>query len=171
MADLPPKVKDHVEWLRKNLKDTILKYKEKSGDFKFAYDLIANRDLFPKEMDPSVSDWLDGDRVKIHCYVASFRDVLPILERIERLAEAPHYIHGFRFTESRDAPIWNERAYYCDRMTIEAELKGEGTENCKRVITGYTSPEPRPIYAFDCAPGQLQGTEHEATEQADTEGY
>jgi hypothetical protein len=44
-------------------------------------------------------------------------------------------------------------------MTVEAHLDGEGTDNCRRVITGYTQPKPQPIYAFDCQPGQLPPVE------------
>jgi hypothetical protein len=157
---LPTQLQKHIKDLRANLRQQIADLEATAPTFSFAYALVANKSLLPDEMDARVSTWLVwGNRVKINVTVKSFRDMLPILERIESLAD--HGVLGYSFTNTEDHPSYSERQYISSKLLIEARLKGEGDDSCRRVVTGYTIPKPQPIYGFDCGDGEEQLPTHE----------
>jgi len=144
MAGRPKVLEDHVKYLRQNLKENIEYLDKRLYEFKLLSYLVEGKrfDTFR----PRVRPWLTGGAVKLEVEVKSFRDVLPLLER---LAE-----WGYDFNESDDAPTYNTRYYRSDRIVIDATLV-EGDANCRRVIVGYEQPSPpRPIYGFDCGGAQ-----------------
>jgi hypothetical protein len=158
MANLPPEVKKYVARLKADVKATVAKYEAAADVFRFAYALTANKALLPDSYKASVAEWMDGDKVKMRIWVKSFRDMLPILEAIERAADLG--VKGYAFTKTLDYPAYSERVYISDKLMVEATLEGSGDNNCKRIITGYEPVEPRPIYAFDCGNGAEQIPDH-----------
>lgn len=105
----------------------------------------------PPFRNPRVLGWMAWRSPVIRVEVESFRETQPLLDFVEG--------QGYEFTGTRDWPAGNERTYDAfppgadsntPGITVEAHLIGEGKAGCKRVITGYRTPDPEPIYGFDC---------------------
>lgn len=139
--EISVKLQRRLDELRKDSKQTIARYTKRATEFAVAEQIVAALDPI---FGARVSDYLGpNNSVVIIVRVESFRDTLPILEV---LMEA-----GYGFDSTEDWPDWNERSYISpDGITLKAELIGQGTEGCKRVVTGWRVPDPVPIYAFDC---------------------
>ena len=138
---VPEQIKAHIAMLRKNLKDIVAHYEARSHEFKILGYLSQAKSYSNLEM--STSNWLTDGRVQVTVRVRAFPDVLPLLEQLSNW--------GYDFKSTRDWPQYNDRHFISDRIEVIAHLVGEGTDDCRKVIVGYTKPsEPQPIYEFQC---------------------
>jgi len=144
MASRPKQIEAHVKWLRQNLKEQIEAMDKRMYEFKLLSYIVDGQRF--RALSPTVSPWLATNRVKLEVTVKSFKDTLPLLEKLADW--------GYDFSKSEDQPTYGVRRYISDRIVIEAELQ-EGDESCRRVVIGYEKlSEPRPIYGFECGDPQ-----------------